>query len=289
MIAVTIYSRPGCHLCDEMKAVVTRVGRVVPFVLTEHDISADPEPLSRRLSPSAVVPALDRRLRVYLLHGRGDRLGNGDVVGRRARDVAHDRSRASMATSLTVIAPRRPGWTPLRAMVTANSAATPPPSSTLGDSCGRREVRSPRDRHGTTPPSTAREVAAVDQVVLERGDEDPRLGAHPLVILQPERIRDLIHPTVQIEVVSLRDVIAHNDIPVRPALSAAQSQVPAVVVERLDFDRHHEIGVADQALMQSGPGRRLAAAEHGQSSVWTANATAKPSVVMTPTSLPPCS
>jgi pimeloyl-ACP methyl ester carboxylesterase len=30
------------------------------------------EPLSRRLSPSAVVPALDRRLRVYLLHGRGD-------------------------------------------------------------------------------------------------------------------------------------------------------------------------------------------------------------------------
>jgi pimeloyl-ACP methyl ester carboxylesterase len=30
------------------------------------------QPLSRRLSPSAVVPALDPRLRVYLLHGRGD-------------------------------------------------------------------------------------------------------------------------------------------------------------------------------------------------------------------------
>jgi hypothetical protein len=30
------------------------------------------QPLSRRLSPSAVVPSLDRRLRVYLLHGRGD-------------------------------------------------------------------------------------------------------------------------------------------------------------------------------------------------------------------------
>ena len=25
MIALTIYSRPGCHLCDEMKAVVDRV------------------------------------------------------------------------------------------------------------------------------------------------------------------------------------------------------------------------------------------------------------------------
>ena len=30
------------------------------------------QPLSRLLSPSAVVPALDKRLRVYLLHGRGD-------------------------------------------------------------------------------------------------------------------------------------------------------------------------------------------------------------------------
>ncbi len=43
MIAVTIYSRPGCHLCDEMKAVVARVGRTVPLLLTERDISTDPE------------------------------------------------------------------------------------------------------------------------------------------------------------------------------------------------------------------------------------------------------
>ena len=41
MTALTIYSRPGCHLCDEMKAVVTRVvGSDVS--LEEVDISGDP-------------------------------------------------------------------------------------------------------------------------------------------------------------------------------------------------------------------------------------------------------
>ncbi len=42
MIAVTIYSRQGCHLCDEMKVVVTRVARSIPLTLEEIDISTDP-------------------------------------------------------------------------------------------------------------------------------------------------------------------------------------------------------------------------------------------------------
>lgn len=42
MIALTIYSRPGCHLCDEMKAVVKIVARSVPLNLEEIDISTDP-------------------------------------------------------------------------------------------------------------------------------------------------------------------------------------------------------------------------------------------------------
>lgn len=42
MIGLTIYSRPGCHLCDEMKATVERVGRRVPLTLEDIDISADP-------------------------------------------------------------------------------------------------------------------------------------------------------------------------------------------------------------------------------------------------------
>jgi glutaredoxin len=42
---LTIYSRPGCHLCDEMKAVVRRVARSMPsrpVTVVEIDISTDP-------------------------------------------------------------------------------------------------------------------------------------------------------------------------------------------------------------------------------------------------------
>jgi glutaredoxin len=42
MIAVTIYSRPGCHLCDAMKAVVQHVAQSIPLSLEEVDISTDP-------------------------------------------------------------------------------------------------------------------------------------------------------------------------------------------------------------------------------------------------------
>ena len=43
MIVLTLYSRPGCHLCDEMKAVVRRVigAGEVPATVEEIDISTD--------------------------------------------------------------------------------------------------------------------------------------------------------------------------------------------------------------------------------------------------------
>jgi len=43
--ALTLYSRPGCHLCDEMKAVIARVARTMeaPLTVDEIDISTDPE------------------------------------------------------------------------------------------------------------------------------------------------------------------------------------------------------------------------------------------------------
>jgi glutaredoxin len=41
MIAVTIYSRPGCHLCDNMKALVHKVAREIPLSIEEIDISTD--------------------------------------------------------------------------------------------------------------------------------------------------------------------------------------------------------------------------------------------------------
>ena len=43
VISLTIYSRPGCHLCDEMKAVVQRVAGSVPLTVEEIDISRDAE------------------------------------------------------------------------------------------------------------------------------------------------------------------------------------------------------------------------------------------------------
>lgn len=42
MTTLTLYSKPGCHLCDEMKAVVRRVARQLPLSIKEVDISADP-------------------------------------------------------------------------------------------------------------------------------------------------------------------------------------------------------------------------------------------------------
>ena len=45
VIRLTIYSRPGCHLCDEMKAVVARVERrsARPIAIEEINISTDPD------------------------------------------------------------------------------------------------------------------------------------------------------------------------------------------------------------------------------------------------------
>ena len=45
MIALTLYSRPGCHLCDDMRAIVERVARTSTPVPTIEviDISSDPE------------------------------------------------------------------------------------------------------------------------------------------------------------------------------------------------------------------------------------------------------
>lgn len=43
LIQIDIYSRPGCHLCDEAKEVVERVRARFPFSLRVIDIETDPE------------------------------------------------------------------------------------------------------------------------------------------------------------------------------------------------------------------------------------------------------
>jgi Glutaredoxin-like domain (DUF836) len=39
MSTVRLFSRPGCHLCDEARSVVLRVRERVPFAFEEVDIS----------------------------------------------------------------------------------------------------------------------------------------------------------------------------------------------------------------------------------------------------------
>jgi glutaredoxin len=39
---VTLYGKPGCHLCDDAREVVERVRAKHPFDLREVDVSLDP-------------------------------------------------------------------------------------------------------------------------------------------------------------------------------------------------------------------------------------------------------
>ena len=38
---VTLYGRPGCHLCDDARVALERVRAEVPFELEERDITQD--------------------------------------------------------------------------------------------------------------------------------------------------------------------------------------------------------------------------------------------------------
>jgi glutaredoxin len=55
---VTLYGRPGCHLCDDARAILERVRATHPFRLEEVDIESDDTLLKRYLERIPVV-ALD--------------------------------------------------------------------------------------------------------------------------------------------------------------------------------------------------------------------------------------
>lgn len=52
---VVLYGRPGCHLCDEARAVLRRVGAVHPFALTERNIEESDELLRAYLERIPVI------------------------------------------------------------------------------------------------------------------------------------------------------------------------------------------------------------------------------------------
>jgi glutaredoxin len=55
---VTLYTRPGCHLCEEARAELDRLRGEAPFALEEVDIEHDPALHARYLERIPVV-ALD--------------------------------------------------------------------------------------------------------------------------------------------------------------------------------------------------------------------------------------
>lgn len=60
MIRLTLYSRPGCHLCEDMKALIARVAQRKPVELVEVDISTDAA-LEQRYGVEIPVLELDGR------------------------------------------------------------------------------------------------------------------------------------------------------------------------------------------------------------------------------------
>ena len=52
---VIIYSRPGCHLCDEAKQTIEGAGCVNEYTLEEINIESDPELLRRYQADIPVI------------------------------------------------------------------------------------------------------------------------------------------------------------------------------------------------------------------------------------------
>jgi glutaredoxin len=52
---VVLYARPGCHLCDNARAMLERARATVPFELQERDIEDDDALLRRYLERIPVI------------------------------------------------------------------------------------------------------------------------------------------------------------------------------------------------------------------------------------------
>ncbi len=59
-VPLVLYTRPGCHLCDEMKAQIERARVARTWTLTEVDIDGD----------DALREAYDRSIPVLVISGR---------------------------------------------------------------------------------------------------------------------------------------------------------------------------------------------------------------------------
>ena len=81
MITVTLYTRAGCHLCDDAKEVLDAVRAEEPFALEVVDIDGDPALRARYTDEVPVVAVAGRKAFKY-------RLTAQDLRARLARESA---------------------------------------------------------------------------------------------------------------------------------------------------------------------------------------------------------
>ena len=55
MTHVVLYTRPGCHLCDDARAMLERARATIPFALQERNIDEDDALLRRHLERIPVI------------------------------------------------------------------------------------------------------------------------------------------------------------------------------------------------------------------------------------------
>jgi glutaredoxin len=65
MTTVTLYGRPGCHLCDDARAALERLRQRVAFDIREVDITTDDDLHRRYLERIPVVAIGDEELCDY--------------------------------------------------------------------------------------------------------------------------------------------------------------------------------------------------------------------------------
>jgi glutaredoxin len=67
MTTVTLYSRPGCHLCDEARAILDRMRERTPFEVDEINIETDDALHARYLERIPVVAVDGEELSEYFV------------------------------------------------------------------------------------------------------------------------------------------------------------------------------------------------------------------------------
>ena len=88
MKTVTLYTRPGCHLCEQAKADLESLRDQYPHRLVEIDIESDPALLKKYMAEIPVIEAgpyllkapFDKQKLMMTLGAAGDRRGQLDKL-----------------------------------------------------------------------------------------------------------------------------------------------------------------------------------------------------------------